>query len=43
MGITFFAGSFLGSKIAINIDQTLMKRIFGGIIFLISLKMLFGK
>ena len=43
MGITFFAGSFLGSKIAINIDQTLMKKIFGGIIFLISLKMLFGK
>ena len=43
MGITFLAGSFLGSKIAINIDQTMMKKIFGGIIFLISLKMLFGK
>lgn len=43
MGITFVAGSYLGSKVAINIDQTMMKKVFGGIIFLVSLKMLFGK
>lgn len=43
MGTTFLVGSFLGSKIAINIDQTMMKRIFGGIILLISIKMLLGK
>ncbi|MBI4947817.1 MAG: sulfite exporter TauE/SafE family protein [Bacteroidetes bacterium] len=43
MGMTFVVGSYLGSKIAINIDQTLMKKIFGVIILLISLKMLFSK
>ena len=43
MGMTFLVGSYIGSKVSISIDQTMMKRIFGGIILLISLKMLFGK
>ncbi|MFI5164459.1 MAG: sulfite exporter TauE/SafE family protein [Bacteroidia bacterium] len=43
MAITFFAGSFIGSKTAIAIDQTMLKRIFGVIIFFLSLKMIFGK
>lgn len=40
---TFFIGSFLGSKFAISIDQQLMKRVFGVIILLLSIKMIIGK
>ncbi|MFH1005598.1 MAG: sulfite exporter TauE/SafE family protein [Bacteroidota bacterium] len=43
MAIPFIIGSYLGSKISINIDQQMMKKIFGVIIFLVSLKMIFGK
>ena len=43
MAITFLIGSFIGSKTAIAIDQSLLKRVFGVIIFLLSLKMIFGK
>ena len=43
IGSTFIIGSFFGSKIAIAMDQNVIKKIFGSIIFLISLKMLFGK
>ena len=43
MAITFLVGSFIGSKTAIAIDQTTLKRVFGVIIFLLSLKMIFGK
>jgi uncharacterized membrane protein YfcA len=40
---TFVVGSFFGSKISIAMDQTTLKRVFGVIIFLLSLKMIFGK
>ena len=40
---TFVIGSYFGSKISIAIDQTTLKRVFGVIIFLLSLKMIFGK
>lgn len=40
---TFVVGSYAGSKMAISLDQTMVKRIFGAIIFIISLKMIFGK
>ncbi len=43
MASTFLIGSFFGSKIAISIDQALLKKIFGIIILLLSLKMIFGK
>ena len=43
MAVTFVVGSYFGSKTAIAIDQTTLKRIFGAIIFLLSLKMIFGK
>ena len=43
IAFTFFVGSYFGSRISIAIDQNLMKRVFGIIIFLISLKMIFGK
>ena len=43
MGITFLLGSFIGSKTAIAIDTGLLKKIFGGVLLLISIKMIFGK
>lgn len=43
MASTFFIGSFFGSKIAISIDQATLKKVFGVILFLVSLKMILGK
>lgn len=43
MCATFVVGSYLGAKIAISLDQDMLKKIFGVIIFLISLRMIFGK
>jgi len=43
IGITFIVGSYVGSKISISLDQSIVKRIFGIIILLISLKMIFTK
>jgi len=40
---TFIIGGFLGSKLALNIDQQQLKKIFGGLMLLIALKMIFGK
>lgn len=40
---TFVIGGFIGSKIAIAIDQNLLKRVFGIFMLLISLKMILGK
>jgi len=43
IGASFIVGAYFGSKVSLNIDGALMKRIFGVIIFLISLKLIFGK
>jgi hypothetical protein len=43
MAVTFIAGAWIGSKTSLAIDPKWMKKVFGGIIFIISLKMLFGK
>ena len=40
---TFVIGSYFGSRLAISIDQLMLKRVFGVIILLLSLKMIFGK
>jgi uncharacterized protein len=40
---TFIIGSYLGSKTALSIDTALVKKIFGAVIFLISIKMMLGK
>lgn len=40
---TFVIGSYFGSKISIAIDQQTLKKVFGVIILLLSLKMIFGK
>ncbi len=43
IGASFVVGAYLGSKVSLSIDGAIMKRIFGVIIFLISLKLIFGK
>jgi uncharacterized membrane protein YfcA len=43
MAITFVGGAWIGSKVSLSIDAVLMRKIFGGIILLISLKLIFGK
>lgn len=39
----FVLGGFLGAKIAIGFDPHILKRIFGIILFLLSLKMIIGR
>lgn len=43
MATTFVIGSYFGSKISISIDQNTLRKVFGVIILLLSLKMIFGK
>lgn len=43
MCVTFVIGSFFGSKIAVSLNQDVLKKVFGVIIFIVSLKMIFGK
>ncbi len=43
IAITFIVGGYLGSKLAISINQTVLKKIFGGILLIVALKMIFGK
>jgi len=43
MATTFLIGSYFGSKFSIAIDQGTLKKVFGVIILLLSLKMIFGK
>ncbi|MFD0862365.1 sulfite exporter TauE/SafE family protein [Sungkyunkwania multivorans] len=40
---TFIIGGYFGSKLAIAIDQKLLKKIFGGVMLVVSLKMIFGR
>jgi len=41
--VTFVFGSYFGSKLAISLDQKMIKQIFGAIIILLGIKMLMGK
>lgn len=41
VAIGFFAGSYFGSKIAINLSQETVKKIFAVLMIIISIKMLF--
>lgn len=43
MAGTFIIGAFLGSKMALHLDPALLKKLFAVVLFLISLKMFFGK
>jgi uncharacterized membrane protein YfcA len=39
----FIVGGYFGSKIAVNIDQRTLKKIFGAVLLLVAGKMIFGK
>jgi len=39
----FVVGGFMGSKTALSIDQQQLKKVFGGIMLIVALKMIFGK
>lgn len=43
MALCFVIGGYLGSKLAITINQSLLKKIFGAIMLIAGLKMMFGK
>jgi uncharacterized protein len=43
VGSTFVIGSYFGSKLAISLDQKMVKQIFGVIIVLLGIKMIFWK
>ena len=42
--VVFIIGGYVGSKFALKIDQMILKKIFGGVLFVIAIKlMLFSK
>jgi len=43
LAATFLIGSYFGSKLAINIPQAVLKKIFGVLLLLVAAKMLFSK
>jgi uncharacterized membrane protein YfcA len=43
MAITFFVGSYFGSKTAISIDSKAVKQIFAVVLILVGIKMLWNK
>jgi uncharacterized membrane protein YfcA len=43
LAAAFIIGSYFGSKIAVSIPQLLMKKIFGIILLIVAVKMLFFK
>jgi uncharacterized membrane protein YfcA len=43
MCITFVIGSFISAKFAVNLSDTILTKIFGVALLLISLKMIFFK
>lgn len=43
LAVCFLVGSWFGSKIAVDIPQQTLKKIFGILLLLVSIKMLFSK
>ncbi|OYU82122.1 MAG: permease [Flavobacterium sp. BFFFF1] len=43
ISLCFIIGSYFGSKVAINIDQKTLKKVFGVVLLVVAGKMLFGK
>ena len=43
VSVLFIIGGFLGSKIALQIDQRMLKRIFGLAMLVVALKLIFTK
>jgi uncharacterized membrane protein YfcA len=43
IALSFVVGGLIGSKIALAIDQNILKKVFGGFMLLIAIKMIFWK
>jgi uncharacterized protein len=43
LAVCFLAGSYFGSKLALNLPQALLKKIFGVLLLLVAAKMLLSK
>tara|TARA_R110000850_G_scaffold16697_1_gene51681 strand:- start:22427 stop:22798 length:372 start_codon:yes stop_codon:yes gene_type:complete len=43
IAVTFVVGAYFGSKIAISIDQGMLKKIFGIILIIVALRLIFWK
>jgi len=43
LALAFFVGAYLGSIWSIKIPDTILKRIFGGVVIIIGIKMILGK
>ena len=43
IALCFVVGGYFGSKLAISIDQSMLKKIFGVILLIAAIKMFFGK
>jgi uncharacterized protein len=43
IAISFMVGGYFGSKLALNLPETLMKRIFAIFLILVALKLIFSK
>lgn len=43
IAISFVIGGYIGSKLAVNISEILLKRIFGVIMLIVSIKLIFFK
>jgi uncharacterized membrane protein YfcA len=43
VAVAFIVGSYFGSKVALNLPQPLLKKIFGVLLLLVAAKMLFSK
>ncbi len=43
LALTFIIGSWLGSKMAVNLPDKVLKQIFGGLILLMGARMIIGK
>jgi uncharacterized membrane protein YfcA len=41
IAVAFVVGSYFGSKIAININQQILKKVFGIILIIVAIKMIF--
>jgi uncharacterized protein len=43
LAVVFLVGSYFGSKLALNLPQTVLKKIFGVLLILVAAKMLLSK
>ncbi|NOY95015.1 MAG: sulfite exporter TauE/SafE family protein [Chlorobi bacterium] len=43
LAFTFFVGAYFGSMLSVNIPDRILKKIFGILMFVVSIKMIFSK